>query len=521
MTSHSNLSQNVPHSVADAAAQNSSEHGQEHFRLAQAAAQIGAWEWDPVSKESTLSPELHSILGTDPSKSGWVAEWNANVHPEDLARMPALFAEADRTGSIEFEYRYLHPSKGQRWFFCKGRRMAAERRMFGIAMDITDRKLADEASARLAAIVQSSDDAIISKDLNGIINSWNPAAEKIFGYKAEEAIGRHITLIIPPELRSDEDMILGKIRRGEKVDHFETVRVTKTGEKLEVSITVSPLKDQSGRVIGAAKIARDVGQRKRAEEALRISEKLASVGRLAATVAHEINNPLAAVVNLVYLIKKSADLPVSLKQYVSMAEEELNRISSLTRQTLGFYREERGAAPMRVGEVCRNLVAIFSPKAANKAIHLDLQARSDPEIYAVKDEIRQLIANLLGNSIDAVPQSGSVLLRVSRATRHRGGQPLPGVRLTIADTGPGIPQHIRARIFEPFFTTKKDVGTGLGLWISKTIVDKHNGSLQLRSSTKPGKSWTVFSIFLPAEAAASALLGMRPEKAALLVGQKS
>jgi PAS domain S-box-containing protein len=521
LTSESNPSQNLPQSLADPAAQKTAEHVQEHFRLAQAAAQIGTWEWDPVADESTLSPELHTMFGTDPSKSGWATAWDANVHPEDMARMPALFEAADRTGSIEFEYRYIHPTKGQRWFFCKGGRMAAERRMFGIVMDITDRKLAEEVSTRLAAIVQSSDDAIISKDLNGVITSWNPAAERMFGYKAEEMIGRPIILIIPPELHSDEDMILGKIRRGEKIDHFETVRVTKTGEKLDVSITVSPLKDQSGRVVGAAKIARDVGQRKRAEEALRISEKLASVGRLAATVAHEINNPLAAVVNLVYLIKRSADLPALVKQYVNMAEEELNRISSLTRQTLGFYREERGAAQMRVGGICRNLVSIFSAKAANKSIHLNLQARSDPEIHAVKDEIRQLIANLLGNSIDAVPQNGFVILRISRATRHRKGQLSSGVRLTIADSGPGIPQHIRARIFEPFFTTKKDVGTGLGLWISKTIVDKHNGSLRLRSSTKPEKSWTVFSIFLPAQGAESAALGMRAEKAASLVGQKS
>jgi PAS domain S-box-containing protein len=482
---------------------------QEHFHLAQTAAQMGTWEWDPVTGDSTLSPELYQIFGTDPSEPDRFRAWAKNVHPEDMARMPALFDEANRTGIMDFEYRYNHPVRGPRWFFCKGARMKAENRMFGVVMDITDRKRAEEASMRLAAIVQSSDDAIVSKDLNGIVTSWNAAAERMFGYTAEEIIGKSITTIIPPELRSDEDMILGKIRRGEKVDHFETVRVTKTGERLDVSLTVSPVKDEKGRVIGAAKIARDVGQRKRAEEALRTSEKLASVGRLAATVAHEINNPLAAVVNLIYLIKKHQDLPPVVRRYVSTAEEELNRISSLTRQTLGFYREERGTAPMHLGELLQKLASVFSTKMQNKSINLKLQVRSDPEILAGKDEIRQLIANLLGNSIDAAPRNGSITLRVQAAAARR----TRGVRFTIADTGPGIPQAIHARIFEPFFTTKRDVGTGLGLWICKSIVEKHKGSLRVRSRTTPGKSWTVFSIFLPAEAAAASEIGAFAEKA--------
>lgn len=503
-----------PPSGADSAAiRRAAEIREEHFRLAQAAAQIGTWEWDPVTGKSKLSPELVEMFGTDPLASDHLAAWMANVEPGDRAKMPAYFEIANRTGGMEFEYRYNHPRKGPRCFYCKGARMQAEDRLFGIVMDITDRKRAEEASLRLAAIVQSSDDAIVSKDLNGIVTSWNAAAEKMFGYKPEEIIGRPITLIIPPELQSDEDLILGKIRRGEKIDHFETVRVTKTGGRVDVSLTVSPVKDEAGRVIGAAKIARDVGQRKKAEEALRISERLASVGRLAATVAHEINNPLAAVVNLIYLVRNSPGLPANVRQYVSMAEEELGRISALTRQTLGFYREDRGAAPVRMGELSRELVAVFSPKAGNKSIDLRLQVRSDPEVHAVQGEIRQLVANLLGNSIDAVPQGGCITLRVAQATLWGANQHRRGVRITVADSGPGIPAENQARVFEPFFTTKQDVGTGLGLWICKTIVEKHNGSLRLRSSTRPGRSWTVFSILLPAESAGPANVSLQAEPA--------
>lgn len=475
------------------------QRAEERFRLARAAAKIGMWEWDPVTGNSVLSPELHSMFGTIPSESDHMKLWSSRLHPEDLVRIPSLFAEAQRTGFMEFEYRFNHPVDGLRWFYCKGARMHNKSRMYGIVMDITERRINDEAALRLAAIVQSSDDAIVSKDLNGIVMSWNEGAQKMFGYTPEEIIGKPITTIIPVELHGDEDLILSKIRRGERIDHFETVRVAKSGERIHVSLTVSPVKDATGKVIGAAKIARDVTQRIKTEEALRTSEKLASVGRLAATVAHEINNPLAAVVNLVYLIKNSPELPASLAQYVKIIEEELARISSLTRQTLGFYREDRGASPTHVGEIARKIARIFAPKIRNKSINLRVQLRSDPEINAVAGEIRQLISNLLGNSVDAVRPGGCITLRIAAATLRANGRSLPAVRLTVADSGPGIPAQIRARMFEPFFTTKQDVGTGLGLWICRSIIEKHSGIIRVRTCTLPGKTWTVFSIVIPQE----------------------
>jgi PAS domain S-box-containing protein len=492
-------SEQTPNAQADPSVIKTLQLREEHFRLAQAAAHMGTWEWDPVSGESTLSPELYAMFGTNP-ESDHAAVWNSRLYPEDREKMPAHFAEANHTGSMQFEYRYLHPDNGLRWFYCKGARMGAGERMFGIVMDVTERKRAEEASLRLAAIVQSSDDAIVSKNLNGIVTSWNAAAERMFGYTPAEIVGRPITTIIPQELHGEEDVILSKIRRGEKIDHFETVRIAKSGEKVDVSLTISPVKDEQGRVIGVAKIARDIGQRKKAEQALRTSEKLASVGRLAATVAHEINNPLAAVVNLVYLIKNSPELAPGLRRYVKMAEEELNRVASLTRQTLGFYREQRGVASTQLGELTSNLISVFSPKARNKSLKVNLQVRSDPKIHAVTGEMRQLIANLLGNSLDAVPRHGTLTIRVSAASQWKSNRRVSGVRLTVADSGPGIPTENRARIFEPFFTTKQDVGTGLGLWICRNIVEKHHGSLRLRSSTTPGKSWTVFSVFLPENA---------------------
>jgi PAS domain S-box-containing protein len=362
----------------------------------------------------------------------------------------------------------------------------------GGCLDIHDQKEAAEARHRLAAIVESSDDAIISKDLNSIVTSWNRGAELIFGYTADEMIGQSILKIIPPELEADETRILQTIARGERIQHFETVRIAKDGRHVDVSLTISPVRDDAGRIVGAAKIARDISQQKKAERALRTTERLAAVGRLAATVAHEINNPLEAVTNLVYLAKSVA-VREDVRDFLAGAEEELGRVAQMSKQTLGFYRETKGIAAVRVGKTVEALMSVFSSKARNKGIKIRTEISGEVAIQAIPGEIRQLIGNLLSNSIDAVVNGGEIRIRVA-AGRYGGDS---GVRLTVCDNGPGIPEHVRAHIFEPFFTTKTDVGTGLGLWVCKSIVQKHHGSIRLRSSTSPGGSGTVFSVFLP------------------------
>ncbi len=364
-------------------------------------------------------------------------------------------------------------------------------------VDVTGQKRADEARLRLAAIVDSSEDAIVSKNLDGIVTSWNSSAEKMFGYRAEEIVGRPITRIIPPELQEEEHRILATLKRGERIEHFETVRITKTGERLDVSLTVSPIKDDDGHIVGAAKMARDIRQRKRMEEALRTTEKIAAVGRLAASVAHEVNNPLEAVTNLIYLAKNHDTASDTVRGYLSDAEEELNRVADLTKQMLGFYREQKGATRTQVGTHLRQLLAVSSSKTKNKGINIQLEIEQDPEIVAVPSEIRQLLANILYNAIDAVNYAGMIRIRVSAS--RQWGLRTPGVQITFVDSGPGIAPPDHAKIFEPFYTTKPAVGTGLGLWICKSIVDRHAGKIQIRSNTTPGRSWTVVSVFLPAE----------------------
>src|ERR1700728_1621008 len=205
-----------------------------------------------------------------------------------------------------------------------------------VGVDVTERKKAQDARGRLAAIVDSSQDVILSKDLNGIITSWNAAASRLFGYSAEEMIGASILKLIPEHLHSDEKTIIENIRAGRSVEHFETVRVTKTGQLLDVSLTISPIRNEYGRVIGPSKILRDISTRKRVEQSLLQAEKIAATGRMAASIAHEINNPLEAVVNLLYLLRAKMTDSEGLK-YLSTPEAELERVSHIEKQTLGYY----------------------------------------------------------------------------------------------------------------------------------------------------------------------------------------
>jgi len=484
------------------------EQNQERLTLVQQAAGIGSFEVNYETKVNRCSPELEAMYGLPPGAFPFSQEaWQALVYPEDR---PAVLRELEhslQTGlPAQAEWRVVWPDGSHHWLLGRWQAFRDESgnvvRISGINIDITEQKKSEAALQSLAAIVESSDDAIVSKDLTGTVTSWNAAAERMFGYTAAEMIGRSITTIIPPELRLDEDRILATIAAGRKIDHFETVRVRKNGQRVEVSLTVSPLRNKAGTIVGAAKIARDITETKKTERALRTAERLASVGRLAATVAHEINNPLEAIANLVYLAK-TADSPAETNRYLAAAEEELDRIFQISKQTLGFYREAKGATAVRMSGIVTSLLAVFSSRARNKNVQMCPEIKGDTELHAIPGELRQVVANLLSNSIDAVDNGGRIRVRVAAASAWNDAD-TKGVRLTVADNGGGISDELRGQLFEPFVTANKDVGTGLGLWISKKIVEAHGGSIRVKSSTRPGASWTAFSVFLPSHKRLSA-----------------
>jgi len=254
--------------------------------------------------------------------------------------------------------------------------------------------------------------------------------------------------------------------------------------------------DEAGRPERMLGVAMDITNNKLAEDALRKSEKLAAAGRLAATIAHEINNPLEAVTNLLYLLRLNDKWDDSARSYVAQAEHELARIAHVARQTLGFYRDTTSPHLMNLPKIVNEVLSLYLPRIQAKHINLSREFDETVQITGLAGEIRQVVSNLVANAIDALPMQGTLRIRVHHA-KELTNSGRPGGKIVIADTGSGISPAHRKKLFEPFYTTKQDVGTGLGLWVSREIIQKHGGNITLRSSVAPGHSGTVFSIFLP------------------------
>jgi signal transduction histidine kinase len=236
----------------------------------------------------------------------------------------------------------------------------------------------------------------------------------------------------------------------------------------------------------------DLSERKAAELALLKQEKLASAGRLAATIAHEINNPLEAVTNLLYLARQSPGMPAGVVQMLKTADEELQRVTHTAKQTLGFYRESTQAIDVDLTQAIEEVLNVYARKLEHRKITVEAEFRARPIVHAFGGELRQVFSNVINNAADAMPEGGKLRIRVS----HAADGTRPFVRVTICDNGSGIGREQRPHIFEPFFTTKRDVGTGLGLWVTKQLVEKHGGRISVRSSTGE-RHGSTFSIVLP------------------------
>ena len=345
--------------------------------VAQAAANIGDWEWDIPAGRVRWSPEVEDMHGlARGSFSGEFEEWLNTVHPEDRERAMASVQDAiQNKHEYDVEYRTLRPDGNYYWTAARG---AAEYDSAG----------------------------------------------------------------------------------------------------------------QATRMLG---MCMDISARKRTEDALRKSEKLAAAGRLAATIAHEINNPLEAVTNLLFLAK-SDNVSESTRRLLDAADHELQRVGHITRQTLGFYRNTASPSELDLADILQGVLDVFARKLNSRGVTAKLEANGPVPLHAVPGELRQVFSNLLSNAIDASPAGSQVRIRVKT-----GGE---NVRVVIADRGNGIPEAARAQIFEPFFTTKKDVGTGLGLWISREIIQNHGGTIQFRSRVGGTRSGTVFVVTLSTKQAA-------------------
>ena len=362
-----------------------------------------------------------------------------------------------------------------------------------IGRDISERKLSETSLSRLAAIVDSADDAIISKDLNGVIESWNQGAYRMFGYTAEEMIGQPMLRLIPEELQYEEDEILQKLRKGERIDHYETTRMGKGGRLLDVSVTISPIRNNEGKVIRASKIARDISDRKRIEKLLIQSEKLAATGRMAAAIAHEINNPLESLMNLIFLARSNSATTPQVQSYLLTAERELERVSHIARQTLGYYRDTGSPSEVHLHSLLENILTVYQSKLLGSEIRVECSFNDVRKIFVSPGEILQVYSNVIANAIDAMRDGGRLFLSLRAITSSEGS----GIQTIIRDEGGGIGEENLGRIFEPFFTTKGDLGTGIGLWVTKQLVERRGGQITVTSSTESGKSGTSVTIYIP------------------------
>jgi PAS domain S-box-containing protein len=373
-----------------------------------------------------------------------------------------------------------------------------------------------ESRSRLALIIDSSEDAIISKGLDGTITTWNKGAERIYGYTPEEAIGKHISLLAPSDRPDEIPEILQKIARGEGIEHHESVRVAKDGRRLDVSISVSPLRDANGDVVGASAIARDITAQKRTEGQLHQSQKMEAIGRLAGGVAHDFNNILGIINACAEFLRDRIDPIAEPLQYVENIKKATERGSSLTRQLLTFSRSSViQPRVLDLNERLKDVGKLLRPLMGDDVEILIVSKSTSAVIEADPGQLDQIVVNLAVNARDAMPRGGKFILETRAekfdeafAEQHQNMAAGKYVLLAVSDTGNGMDEATVSRIFEPFFTTKETgKGTGLGLATVYGIVKQSAGHILVYS--EPGHG-TTFKIYLPS-ADHKIGLGSKPE----------
>ena len=365
-----------------------------------------------------------------------------------------------------------------------------------INTDITEqykaRQLLDQSEKRFRALVSASSDVVfrLSPDWSDMeVLHADGKPHTFFGNTFKSAgnwLQEHVSGDdLPRVLQAVE----GAIRTKAVFEMQYRTRLV-NGTMGWIAVRAVPLLDGEGELTEWFGTASDVTAQKVSEQTLIKTEKLAAVGRLASTIAHEINNPLEAVTNVVYLLQQEQELSEPAQRYLKVIDEELARASHMTKQTLSFSRGGNSVQLLRLGELVQDVLSILGPRLRNKHITIHDKLDHDAVLTGINGELRQVVTNLLTNSIDAVQPGGAIWVRTGR-TATRGEESL---RLTVADNGHGIPVQAQEQIFEPFFSLKPEIGTGLGLWVTREIIDRHNGSIRVRSSDRKGHSGTVISI---------------------------
>src|SRR5581483_747885 len=348
-------------------------------------------------------------------------------------------------------------------------------------------------------------DGVIATDAGGNVQFINTVAESLLGYTLAEVHGKPVEEVFPIFNEQSNNVVenpVAKVMAEGRIVGLanHTVLKHKSGRLIPIEDSAAPIRDAQDHLIGVVLVFRDATHERKTQEVMRKTQKLAAAARLASTMAHEINNPLEAVGNLLFLAKMVEPMPAEAAQFLQRAEEELQRVSHITRQTLGFYRETAAPEATDIAELVESVVKLFTNKFRSKNIELVLDFKPTPPIYSFSGELKQVVANLLSNAADAVGPNGTIVVSIAPSADNAG------VEISVVDNGPGISDQILPRLFEPFFTTKQDVGTGLGLWVVKEIAERHGGAVRV-SSNHGNASGSKFTVTLPAAVGQSLSVG--------------
>jgi PAS domain S-box-containing protein len=377
--------------------------------------------------------------------------------------------------------------------------------------------------ARLVAIIESSDDAIVSKTLQGIIRTWNRGAERIFGWKADEVIGKAINLIIPPDRQHEEPHILSRIQRGERVDHFETVRMTKDGRLIDVSVTISPIRDADGKIVAASKIARDITIQKRFHRELQQAKEAAELANQAkdqflSILSHELRTPLTPVLAEMSYLESLDDLPTSIRSNISMIRRNVETEARLVDDLLDLTRIARGKLQLRyevvdANDAIRAVLSMVQSHSDKKSIELAVGLRAKNHcVWADAGRLQQILLNLLSNAVKFTNEGGTISVRTFNTTDQQ-------LRIEISDNGIGIEPELLPRLFNAFEQTERTRrfgGLGLGLSIARSLIELHHGTIHAFSEGRDkGATFTLaLGTTPPIERAQPAPAPAKPQKLA-------
>jgi PAS domain S-box-containing protein len=514
------LSQAHRHPLPAADAQSALRASEERYRTIVTTAAEGIWTLDRDARTTFVNDRLASMLGYRAEEMLGRRLYDF-MDPGGRDRAARTFMRRERRSGGEGDFRFRRKDGSVVWLRPATSPLLGPRGEFvgALAMvsDVTERRRAEESLARLAAIVESSEDAIFTIGLNGTILTWNAGAVRLFGYRPSEAIGCHVAIVAPPSQATETGRISRLIRAGKGVRDLETVRRRKDGSEVVVSLSISPLRDSDGRLAGASAIARDISEiskgedeRRQLEDQLRQSQKMEAVGRLAGGVAHDFNNYLTAILGYSEILALELGPDHAARDRVEQIHQAGERAAALTRQLLALSRRQNlEPEVLDLAELVRGLLTMIG-RLLGEGIRLTMVAPPGlGRVEADRSQLEQVILNLAVNARDAMPQGGSltfdlrdVELDRAQASARVGLRPGPHVVLKVADTGIGMDTKVLERIFEPFFTTKeRGKGTGLGLSTVHGIVHQSNGAIAVASA--PGRG-TTFEIHLPRAAAAAA-----------------